>query len=116
MALSKTGCVTSKSENPEGTITNCLRLAIPVLISKLSFFKTYLCDALSKIKPLRLSIQTKNSAKLVQAITCMFAMVLYAMPKYDSSQKTSVATTISAIVRAKALGSIQGLPSQSVSR
>jgi hypothetical protein len=114
--LSETDLTTSKSEKPAGETTTVLDVKIPKLISRLSFLRTYVFEALSKNKCKRLSTQTTRITKLVQNNTTENwrpGAILCTTPNPNPSQKMKTATIAIKTVLATTPGTIHGLPIQS---
>lgn len=110
--LAENDRVTSKSEKPEGAITNDFDVRMPFRISKPSFLRIYLFEALSASKRGKLSAHDKKSTKLVQSAIGVFRTGWAAISNWNSSQNTVMATAITNMLLVATPGSIHGLPIQ----
>lgn len=111
--LAEIDLVTSKSEKPEGAITNDFEVKIPTLISRPSLLRTYVFEALSASKRGKLSTHAKKSAKPVHNTIGVNRTIFSATSNKNSSQKNATAATMVNMLLVTTLGSIHGLPVQS---
>jgi hypothetical protein len=110
--LPKTVLSTSKSEKPEGTITDVFVAKIPVLTSRLSLRRTYWFEARSNTKCSKLNNHTRKNNNPVHNAACKKTKVKEATPSANSSQTTKTATTKTRTVLATTLGKTHGLLDQ----
>ena len=104
----------SRSEKPAGESTKLLRLAMPVLTSRLSLRSVYRCDALRITSGIRLASHTIKNRMPVHVQTGTSRILMDAALAKASIHRTNAAATNTIIVRAIACGRTQGLPVQTI--
>ena len=91
---------------------NDFRLAIPVLTSRLPLRKVYLFELLSRSRGTRLISHTTRNRSSVSVQIGTPRMAGEAVSNANSSQSMTTASAMIRMVRAMAVGRIQGLPVQ----
>ena len=102
----------SRSEKPWGERMKDWRLAMPVLTSRLSLRRVYLCVARRRMRDMRLSSHATRKIMAVHVKTAMPMMADDATLARFSNQTIMTARMTARMVLATASGVIQGLPVQ----